>query len=220
MNTVKLITEANDFSTSNYIIEEKDNGKKDYKIKGIFMQSNIKNRNGRVYPRDVLMKEVKNYDSKFIQKNRAFGELGHPDGPTVNLDRVSHMITSLKPEGDNFIGEAKIMSTPMGEIVKSLMDEGATLGVSSRGMGSLDQRGGVNYVKNDFKLATAGDIVADPSAPSAFVEGIMEGKEWVWDHGSLVEAEVYEMKERIEKRVRARQNKEQALEFAKFLKML
>ena len=220
MNTVKLITEANDFSTSNYIIEQKEDGKKDYKIKGIFMQSNIKNRNGRVYPRDVLMKEVKNYDSKFIQKKRAFGELGHPDGPTVNLDRVSHMITSLKPEGDNFIGEAKIMSTPMGEIVKSLMDEGATLGVSSRGMGSLDQRGGVNYVKNDFKLATAGDIVADPSAPSAFVEGIMEGKEWVWDHGSLVEAQVYEMKERIEKRVRARQNKEQALEFAKFLKML
>jgi len=220
MNTVKLITEANDFSTSNYIIEQKEDGKKDYKIKGIFMQSNIKNRNGRVYPREVLMKEVKNYDSKFIQKNRAFGELGHPDGPTVNLDRVSHMITSLKPEGDNFIGEAKIMSTPMGEIVKSLMDEGATLGVSSRGMGSLDQRGGVNYVKNDFKLATAGDIVADPSAPSAFVEGIMEGKEWVWDHGSLVEAQVYEMKERIEKRVRARRNKEQALEFAKFLKML
>ena len=220
MNTVKLITEANDFSTSNYIIEQKEDGKKDYKIKGIFMQSNIKNRNGRVYPRDVLMKEVKNYDSKFIQKKRAFGELGHPDGPTVNLDRVSHMITSLKPEGDNFIGEAKIMSTPMGEIVKSLMDEGATLGVSSRGMGSLDQRGGVNYVKNDFKLATAGDIVADPSAPSAFVEGIMEGKEWVWDHGSLVEAQVYEMKERIEKRVKARQNKEQALEFAKFLKML
>ena len=206
MNTVKLITEANDFSTSNYIIEQKEDGKKDYKIKGIFMKSNIKNRNGRVYPREVLMKEVKNYDSKFIQKNRAFGELGHPDGPTVNLDRVSHMITSLKPEGDNFIGEAKIMSTPMGEIVKSLMDEGATLGVSSRGMGSLDQRGGVNYVKNDFKLATAGDIVADPSAPSAFVEGIMEGKEWVWDHGSLVEAQVYEMKERIEKRVRARQN--------------
>ena len=220
MNTVKLITEANDFSTSNYIIEQKEDGKKDYKIKGIFMQSNIKNRNGRVYPREVLMKEVKNYDSKFIQKKRAFGELGHPDGPTVNLDRVSHMITSLKPEGDNFIGEAKIMSTPMGEIVKSLMDEGATLGVSSRGMGSLDQRGGVNYVKNDFKLATAGDIVADPSAPSAFVEGIMEGKEWVWDHGSLVEAQVYEMKERIEKRVKARQNKEQALEFAKFLKML
>ena len=220
MNTVKLITEANDFSTSNYIIEQKEDGKKDYKIKGIFMQSNIKNRNGRVYPREVLMKEVKNYDSKFIQKNRAFGELGHPDGPTVNLDRVSHMITSLKPEGDNFIGEAKIMSTPMGEIVKSLMDEGATLGVSSRGMGSLDQRGGVNYVKNDFKLATAGDIVADPSAPSAFVEGIMEGKVWVWDHGSLVEAQVYEMKERIEKRVKARQNKEQALEFAKFLKML
>ena len=220
MNTVKLITEANDFSTSNYIIEEKDNGKKDYKIKGIFMQSNIKNRNGRVYPREVLMKEVKNYDSKFIQKKRAFGELGHPDGPTVNLDRVSHMITSLKPEGDNFIGEAKIMSTPMGEIVKSLMDEGATLGVSSRGMGSLDQRGGVNYVKNDFKLATAGDIVADPSAPSAFVEGIMEGKEWVWDNGILKEVEVAEIQEDIERGIRSRNANYQALAFAKFLKKL
>ena len=130
MNTVKLITEANDFSTSNYLIEEKD-GKKEYKIRGIFMQSNIKNRNGRVYPREVLMKEVKQYHTDYISKNRAFGELGHPDGPTVNLDRVSHMITKLENDGDNFIGEAKIMSTPMGNIVKSLMDEGATLGVSS-----------------------------------------------------------------------------------------
>ena len=182
---VKLITEATDFSQNNYLIEEK-NGKKEYKIKGIFMQSNIKNRNGRVYPKEVLMKEVANYNKEYIQKNRAFGELGHPEGPTVNLDRVSHMITELKPEGDNFVGEAKIMSTPMGEIVKNLMDEGATLGVSSRGMGSLDQRGGANYVRSDFKLATAGDIVADPSAPNAFVEGIMEGKEWVWDHGNLV----------------------------------
>ena len=183
---VKLITEATDFSQNNYLIEEK-NGKKEYKIKGIFMQSNIKNRNGRVYPKEVLMKEVANYNKEYIQKNRAFGELGHPEGPTVNLDRVSHMITELKPEGDNFVGEAKIMSTPMGEIVKNLMDEGATLGVSSRGMGSLDQRGGANYVRSDFKLATAGDIVADPSAPNAFVEGIMEGKEWVWDGGILRE---------------------------------
>tara|TARA_S200002703_G_scaffold148215_1_gene144720 strand:- start:2372 stop:3031 length:660 start_codon:yes stop_codon:yes gene_type:complete len=219
MNTVKLITEANDFSTSNYLIEEKD-GKKEYKIRGIFMQSNIKNRNGRVYPREVLMKEVKQYHTDYISKNRAFGELGHPDGPTVNLDRVSHMITKLENDGDNFIGEAKIMSTPMGNIVKSLMDEGATLGVSSRGMGSLDQKGGVNYVRDDFKLATAGDIVADPSAPSAFVEGIMEGKEWVWDHGSLVEAQIFEMKQRIEERVKAKKDKESALEFAKFLKML
>ena len=219
MNTVKLITEANDFSTSNYLIEEKD-GKKEYKIRGIFMQSNIKNRNGRVYPKEVLMKEVKAYHTDYISKNRAFGELGHPDGPTVNLDRVSHMITKLENDGDNFIGEAKIMSTPMGNIVKSLMDEGATLGVSSRGMGSLDQKGGVNYVRDDFKLATAGDIVADPSAPSAFVEGIMEGKEWVWDHGSLVEAQIFEMKQRIEERVKAKKDKESALEFAKFLKML
>ena len=184
------------------------------------MQADIKNRNGRIYPMEILQKEVKRYNKDYINEKRAFGELGHPDGPTVNLERASHMITALYPDGKNFIGEAKILSTPMGEIVKNLMDDGAKLGVSSRGMGSLDQRGGVNYVKNDFKLATAGDIVADPSAPSAFVEGIMEGKEWVWDHGSLVEAQVYEMKERIEKRVRARRNKEQALEFAKFLKML
>ena len=219
MQTVKLITEAQDFTADNFIVEEK-NGKKDYKIRGIFMQSNIKNRNGRVYPKEVLMKEVKSYNKNFIEKNRAFGELGHPEGPTVNLDRVSHMITSLKADGDNIIGEAKIMSTPMGEIVKSLMDEGATLGVSSRGMGSLDQRGSANYVRSDFKLATAGDIVADPSAPSAFVEGIMEGKEWVWDHGSLVEAHVAEAKKRIEERAKHKQDLESSLEFAKFLKQL
>ena len=218
-NTVKLITEALDFSQQNYLVEEKD-GKKEYKIRGIFMQSNIKNRNGRVYPKDILMKEVTSYNKEYVEKNRAFGELGHPEGPTVNLDRVSHMITTLKPEGDNFIGEAKIMSTPMGEIVKNLMDEGATLGVSSRGMGSLDQRGGANYVRSDFKLATAGDIVADPSAPSAFVEGIMEGKEWVWDHGNLVEQEVFEMKQRIDKRTRLREDKLKALEFAKFMKII
>ncbi len=219
MQTVKLITEAQDFTADNFIVEEK-NGKKDYKIRGIFMQSNIKNRNGRVYPKEVLMKEVKSYNKEFIDKNRAFGELGHPDGPTVNLDRVSHMITSLKQDGDNFIGEAKIMDTPMGKIVKNLMDEGATLGVSSRGMGSLDSRGAANYVRSDFKLATAGDIVSDPSAPSAFVEGIMEGKEWVWDHGSLIEAHVAEAKARIEAKAKARKSIEASLEFAKFLKQL
>ena len=159
--------------------EEKANGKKDYKIRGVFMQADIKNRNGRIYPVETLAKEVKRYTNEFINKKRAFGELGHPDGPTVNLERVSHMITSLKPEGKNFIGEAKVMDTPYGKIVKNLIDEGAQLGVSSRGMGSMKQVNGKNVINNDFYLATAADIVADPSAPDAFVEGIMEGKEWV-----------------------------------------
>ncbi len=184
---MKLISE--EISQAEYLVEEK-NGKKEYKIKGIFLQSDIKNRNGRVYPKDILMKEVKRYNQEFINKNRAFGELGHPDGPTVNLERVSHMVKRLYPEGNNFIGEAKIMNTPYGKIVKGLIDEGAQLGVSSRGMGSLEQRGGANYVKDDFYLATAADIVADPSAPDAFVEGIMENKEWVWDSGVLVERDI------------------------------
>ena len=184
------------------------------------MQADVKNRNGRVYPMEVLDKEVKRYNKEYIKEKRAFGELGHPDGPTVNLERASHMITALYPDGKNFIGEAKILKTPMGEIVKSLMDEGAKLGVSSRGMGSLDQKNGANYVRNDFYLATAADIVADPSAPNAFVEGIMEGKEWVWNNGSLVEAELERAKQRIETRVRKKLATEDALEFAKFLKML
>ena len=185
---MKLISE--EINNAEYIVEEKDNGKKDYKIKGIFLQSDIKNRNGRVYPKEVLNKEVKRYNQEFINRKRAFGELGHPDGPTVNLERVSHMITKLYPDGRNFIGEAKIMNTPYGKIVKGLIDEGAQLGVSSRGMGSIENKGGFNYVKDDFYLATAADIVADPSAPDAFVEGIMEGKEWVWDNGLLKEREV------------------------------
>jgi len=168
---MKLISE--EISNAEYLIEEK-NGKKEYKIKGVFLQSEIKNRNGRVYPKHILDKEVRRYNAEFINKNRAFGELGHPDGPTVNLERVSHMVKKLYPDGDNFIGEAKIMNTPYGKIVKGLIDEGAQLGVSSRGMGSLEQKGGVNYVGKDFYLATAADIVADPSAPDAFVEGIME----------------------------------------------
>jgi len=218
MNTLKLITES--IEDVEYITEAKENGEKEYKIRGIFMQSDMKNRNGRVYPFEVLKKEVEQYNEDYVKKKRAFGELGHPDGPTVNLDRVSHMITSLKPEGKNFIGEAKIMDTPMGKIVKSLMDEGATLGVSSRGIGSLEEKGGANYVRSDFKLATAGDIVADPSAPNAFVEGIMEGKEWVWDNGSLVEAAVAEAKVRIEQRSRRNEDLQAALEFANFLKKL
>jgi len=203
-----------------YITEEKENGEKEYKIKGIFMQADIKNRNGRIYPMDILKKEVAQYNRNFTEQKRAFGELGHPDGPTVNLERVSHMITALYKDGKNFIGEAKIMDTPMGKIVKSLMDEGAKLGVSSRGLGSLEQKNGASYVKDDFYLATAADIVADPSAPNAFVEGIMEGKEWVWDNGIIKEAEIAEMKRNVEKAIRSREAKILSLEFAKFLKKL
>ena len=218
MDTVKLIAEA--VEEVEYITEEKEGGGKNYKIRGIFMQADIKNRNGRLYPMEVLDEEVKKYNNNFIQQNRAFGELGHPDGPTVNLERVSHMITSLKPDGKNFIGEAKIMDTPMGKIVKNLMDEGAKLGVSSRGMGSLRQKGGANVVSDDFYLATAADIVADPSAPNAFVEGIMEGKEWVWNNGSLVEAHVADLKKKFDVKKHQRQVNLEALEFAKFLEKL
>ena len=191
---MKLISE--EIQDAQYLVEE-TNGKKNYKIKGVFLQSDIKNRNGRIYENDILTKEVDRYSKEFIDKKRAFGELGHPDGPVVNLERVSHMITSLKSEGKNFIGEAKIMDTPYGKIVKGLIDEGAQLGVSSRGMGSLIQRNGANYVKDDFYLATAADIVADPSAPDAFVEGIMENKEWVWDNGRLVERDIEAWKQQI-----------------------
>ena len=215
---MKLISEH--IEDVEYITEEKDNGEKTYKIKGVFMQSEVKNRNGRVYPFPVLEKEVTRYNKDYVNENRAFGELGHPDGPTVNLERASHMITSLKPEGKNFIGEAKILKTPMGKIVENLMDAGGKLGVSSRGMGSLEQKNGANYVKDDFYLATAADIVADPSAPNAFVQGIMEGKEWVWDNGALVEEELIRMKKRINENVRKRHANQDALEFAKFLKLL
>ena len=218
MDTVKLISEA--VEEVEYITEEKENGGKNYKIRGIFMQADIKNRNGRVYPMEVLDEEVKKYNKNFIEQKRAFGELGHPDGPTVNLERVSHMITSLKPDGKNFIGEAKIMDTPMGKIVKNLMDEGAKLGVSSRGMGSLRQKGGANVVSDDFYLATAADIVADPSAPNAFVEGIMEGKEWVWNNGALVEAHVADLKKKFDVKKHQRQVNLEALEFARFLEKL
>ena len=218
MNTVKLFSEAVD--EVQYITEAKEGGGKNYKIKGIFLQADIKNRNGRVYPMEILEKEVTRYNKKFINENRAYGELAHPDGPTVNLERVSHMVTELYPDGKNFVGEAKIMGTPMGEIVKNIMDEGGKLGVSSRGMGSLDQKNGANYVRDDFYLATAADIVADPSAPNAFVEGIMEGKEWVWNNGALVEAELVELRRKFDVKKRQRNVKIEALEFAKFLKKL
>jgi len=214
---MKLISE--EVSNAEYLVEE-TNGKKNYKIRGIFLQSNVKNRNGRVYPKEILEKEVNRYNREFINKKRAFGELGHPDGPTVNLERVSHMITKLSPDGNNFVGEAKIMDTPYGKIVKGLIDEGAQLGVSSRGMGSLLQRNGANYVKDDFYLATAADIVADPSAPDAFVEGIMESREWVWENGVLVEKDIQAWKRQV------REAKQRALEqtklkvFESFLKKL
>jgi hypothetical protein len=194
---MKLICEVNE--DIRYISEAKEDGKKQYFIEGIFMQGDIKNRNGRVYPANVLEKEVKRYNKEYVEKNRAYGELGHPQGPSINLERVSHMITKLERDGSNFMGRAKIMTeTPYGAIVKSLMDEGAQLGVSSRGMGSLKQNGqGVSEVQGDFYLATAADIVADPSAPDAFVQGIMEGKEWVWQNGVIREATIADYQKQI-----------------------
>jgi len=188
---LKLITETTE--EVKYLHEEK-NGKKNLYIEGIFMQGDIKNKNGRMYPKDVLLKEVNRYNKEYVAKNRAYGELGHPQGPTINLERVSHMITRLEPDGSNFMGKAKIMTeTPYGKIVESLINEGAQLGVSSRGMGSLKQVGNTNEVQKDFYLATAADIVADPSAPNAFVNGIMESKEWVWDNGVIKEADIASM---------------------------
>ena len=180
------------------VLTEESNGKKCFYIQGPFLQGDIKNRNGRIYESKILAKEVNRYNENFVNKGRAMGELGHPDGPTVNLDRVSHKITELYQDGSNFIGKAKILSTPMGRIAEALLNDGVTLGVSSRGMGSLVNRGGVNYVGEDFHLATAADIVADPSAPDAFVQGIMEGKEWVWDNGLLKECNVARVKETLE----------------------
>ena len=214
---MKLISE--EIQNAEYLVEE-TNGKKNYKIKGVFLQSDIKNRNGRIYENDILTKEVDRYSKEFIDKKRAFGELGHPDGPVVNLERVSHMITALKPEGKNFIGEAKIMDTPYGKIVKGLIDEGAQLGVSSRGMGSLVQKGGANYVGKDFYLATAADIVADPSAPDAFVGGIMESKEWVWDNGKLVERDIEAWKQQIREAKQRKLDEVKLNVFESFLKKL
>jgi hypothetical protein len=182
---MKLIRE--EIESVDFIVEEK-NGKKSLYIEGVFLQGDIQNRNGRMYPMDVLRREVSRYNENHVQSGRALGELGHPDGPTVNLDRVSHKIVSLKESGTNFIGKAKILGTPMGKIAESLISEGVRLGVSSRGIGSLQMtKEGCNVVGEDFMLATAADIVADPSAPDAFVQGIMEGKEWVWDGGILRE---------------------------------
>ena len=194
---MKLISEFNDYAVEPVIVESNESGKKDYFIEGIFMQSEIKNRNGRIYPKEVIQKEVKRYNKEFVEQDRAFGELGHPEGPTINLDKVSHMITKLEEDGNNFVGRAKILSTPNGQIVKNLIDDGAKLGVSSRGLGSLESKGNAQYVKDDFQLATAGDIVADPSAPEAFVEGIMEGVEWVYESGILKAKDIDEMQKEM-----------------------
>ncbi len=184
---MKLITETIE---DVQILTEEKNGKKLLYIEGVFLQSELKNRNGRMYPFNVLNKEVERYNEEYVKSKRALGELGHPDGPTINLDRVSHRITSLRAEGNNFIGKAQILDTPMGNIAKNLLGEGVQLGVSSRGMGSIQKKEDCNVVADDFMLTTAADIVADPSAPDAFVNGIMEGKEWVWNNGILQEREV------------------------------
>ena len=193
---MKLIRE--EIESVEFLVEQK-NGKKSMYIEGVFLQGDIKNRNGRMYPVNTLAREVGRYNESFVKKGRALGELGHPEGPTVNLDRVSHKITSLRQEGKNFVGKAQILSTPMGKIASNLISEGVTLGVSSRGVGSLkeDMASGCKVVGEDFMLATAADIVADPSAPDAFVSGIMEGKEWVWEGGILRE----QLAEKTQKRI-------------------
>jgi hypothetical protein len=215
---MKLIRE--EITNVEFIAEAKADGKKDYFIEGIFMQADLKNRNGRKYPKAVMEKEVKRYNEEIVSKKRAFGELGHPDGPTINLERVSHLITELRMDGSNVMGRAKILDTPYGKIVKNLMDEGATLGVSSRGMGSIATRAGVQEVQGDFYLATAADIVADPSAPDAFVSGIMEGKEWVWDNGIIKEVEIEQYKQEIERTKRHALAEAQSRIFEDFLKKL
>jgi len=217
---MKLITEMADDHAIEFITEENAKGEKSHYIKGVFMQAEQKNRNGRIYPKDVLNKEVYKYIGNYVDQNRAFGELGHPDGPVVNLERVSHMIKELHEDGNNWIGKAKIMDTPYGKIVKNLIDEGAKLGVSSRGMGSLKNQRGTNVVQDDFYLATAADIVADPSAPEAFVEGIMEGKEWVWENGVIRERELEQYKNQI-RETKRKELEEQKLEvFKSFLSKL
>ena len=214
---MKLITEQID--AVEFLIEE-SGSKKTHFIEGVFLQADIKNRNNRVYSMDVLEKEVGRYSESYISKDRALGELGHPEGPTVNLDRVSHKIISLQKEGHNFIGKAKILDTPMGRIAKNLIDEGVKLGVSSRGIGSITEKNGASYVRDDFMLATAADIVADPSAPDAFVEGIMEGKEWVWDNGILQERHIAQLKKELDQATSINIQERKVSAFEVFLKTL
>ena len=214
---MKLICEVNE--SIEILTEEKD-GQKQYFIEGTFLQGDIKNRNGRVYEFKMLKDKVEQYRKDFVAQKRAFGELGHPEGPTINLERVSHMISELSPDGKNFYGKAKIMDTPYGKIVKNLMDEGAKLGVSSRGVGSLEEKNGANYVKDDFRLSTAADIVADPSAPEAFVRGVMEGREWIFENGLLVQREIDEIKETIRKTSSRKLEEQMVNAFKRFINKL
>ncbi len=210
---------AEEINQVDFLCEEKE-GKKNYFIEGVFLQAELKNRNNRMYPLKTLTKEVAKYDENYIQKGRALGELGHPDGPSINLDRVSHKILSLREDGNNFIGKAKLLDTPMGKVAKSLLDEGVKLGVSSRGMGSIRKEDNCNVVMDDFMLATAADIVADPSAPDAFVDGIMEGKEWVWDNGILKESTVAQIKTEIDHATLRNLQERKVSAFESFLKSL
>jgi hypothetical protein len=214
---MKLICEVNE--SIEILTEEKD-GQKQYFIEGPFLQGDIKNRNGRVYEFKMLKDKVEQYRKDFVAQKRAFGELGHPEGPTINLERVSHMISELSPDGKNFYGKAKIMDTPYGKIVKNLMDEGAKLGVSSRGVGSIEEKNGANYVKDDFRLSTAADIVADPSAPEAFVRGVMEGREWIFENGLLVQREIDEIKETIRKTSSRKLEEQMVSAFKRFINKL
>ena len=214
---MKLITESIE---DIQILEEESNGKKILHIEGVFLQGDIKNRNGRVYPFGVLEREVGRYNEQYVNVGRALGELGHPDGPTVNLDRVSHKIVSLKSEGSNFVGKAQILNTPMGNIAKSLLESGVKLGVSSRGMGSIEEKNGANYVRDDFMLATAADIVADPSAPDAFVNGTMEGKEWIWENGIIKEVNIAKYHKYISESTRKNLEEKSLKVFNHFLQTL
>jgi len=215
---MKLITEQID--DAKIVITEGKNGKKNTFIEGVFLQGELTNRNGRRYPIATLAREVGKYNENFVKSGRALGELGHPDGPTINLDRASHLITSLKQEGNNFIGKARLLETPMGKIAKQLLDEGVKLGVSSRGLGSIKEENGVKVVGEDFMLATAADIVADPSAPDAFVNGIMEGKEWVLAGGSIHEQQIENIKKRIDNAAAAQLEERKISAFSEFLKNL
>ena len=210
---------AEELTEVKFLTEEKE-GKKNYFIEGIFLQSEIANKNGRMYPFKTLQREVAKYHENFIRQGRALGELGHPEGPSINLDRVSHKIERLSEDGNNFVGRAKILDTPNGKIAKSLLDEGVRLGVSSRGMGSLKKESTCNVVQDDFMLDTAADIVADPSAPDAFVDGIMEGKEWVWDNGILKESAIAEIKKEIDQATLRNLEERKISAFDKFLRSL
>ncbi len=210
---------AEELTEVKFLTEEKE-GKKNYFIEGIFLQSEIANKNGRMYPFKTLQREVAKYHENFIRQGRALGELGHPEGPSINLDRVSHKIERLNEDGNNFVGRAKILDTPNGKIAKSLLDEGVRLGVSSRGMGSLKKESTCNVVQDDFMLATAADIVADPSAPDAFVDGIMEGKEWIWDNGILKESAIAEIKKEIDQATLRNLQERKISAFEKFLRSL